>query len=632
VPDFVGRASELALLRARLEDARGGRGQLALLTGEPGIGKTRLAEELGGHAEGAGVGVGWGRASEDEGSPPYWIFRQLIRSAGRPLPDLLTGGVAWKGSAQARFEAFEALAEDLRAAGERAGLLAVLDDLQWADAASLAVLVHLARGIGRSRLMIVATYRDTETTGREALSATLSALARESNLTRIRLVGLTPAEVEQQLTVVSRAPVSPVLARLVSQRSGGNPFFVAELGLLLDTTGRALPDAVLDAVRARLARLSPRCRTLIATAAALGDTLDPAVLAEVTARPVAEILADLDEAVTAGIVSTAEGWRFGHDLIRESVRLDLPTAARLSAHARLAACLQGRPNAAADVSEIAHHWLESLPVGDPVQASVWAERAADQALDQLAWERAAQLYRRARETGAPLTGSDRSRLLRGEGVARLHGGDVNAGSAALTAAAQAAREAGDPVALGEVALAIEGVADPWASFRGEPLAEEALAALPVEDTPLRARLLALQAGEAGFVGGIDPDRVSAEALAMAERLGDGQALRSALRSRQMVRSGPEGVHERLELGDRMLAVGSAETATRSCGAGCGASTPWSCWAASTRPRPNSRRSGRSWSSCGDRSPAGITCAARPRSMWPAADSTTPCPRPRKAWH
>jgi DNA-binding CsgD family transcriptional regulator len=124
--------------------------------------------------------------------------------------------------------------------------------------------------------------------------------------------------------------------------------------------------------------------------------------------------------------------------------------------------------------------------------------------------------------------------------------------------AGAAREVGDPAALGEVALAIEGLSDPWGSFRGGLLAAEALAGLPPEDSPLRARLLALQAGEAGFAGGAQPDRVSAEALAMAERLDAGQVLRSALRSRQMARSGPDGVAERLDLGDRMLALGRAD--------------------------------------------------------------------------
>ncbi len=137
-------------------------------------------------------------------------------------------------------------------------------------------------------------------------------------------------------------------------------------------------------------------------------------------------------------------------------------------------------------------------------------------------------------------------------------GDIQPAGAILNRAAEAAREAGDPYALGTVSLAMEGLSDPWGAFRGDRLAVEALAQLPAEDSPMRARLLALLAGEAGFVGGVDPDEVSAQALAMAERLGDTGVLRSALRSRQMARSGPDGVHERLALADRMLALGQSE--------------------------------------------------------------------------
>lgn len=553
---FVGRARELAQLHLLLDRARAGNGQVVLLAGEPGIGKTRLASELARHADGLGVLVGSGRASEDDG-PPYWIFRQLFTSLGRSLPDAMTGTAG--GEDQERFAFFQAVTEQLRAAGDPSGLVVFFDDLQWADAASLGLFKHLVRGIGPSRLMLVAAYRDTETVGRAALAATLSALAAEPALTRIRLVGLTPAEVERQLVAIATGPVSESQAALVSRRSGGNPFFVAELGRLLDTADDALPDAVLDAVRARLGRLSSDCQVLVATAAALDDTLDPATLCRVMNRPLAEVLGSLDEAAAAGIV-IAEGrrWRFGHDLIRESARLTLSTAARLGAHAKLAALLQDGPAASAHAAEIAHHWLESLPIGDAARASVWAERAADDALAQLAWERAAELYRRARDTGAPLTAVDRSRLLRCEAVAYLRAGNVSAASTELLAAGDAAREAGDAAALGEVALVVEGVADPWESFRGGPVAAEALAGLPPYDTPLRARLLSVVAGEACFDGGPEPDRLSAEALAMAERLGDRGALRSALRARQMVRSSPDGVHERLQLARRMLDLGIAD--------------------------------------------------------------------------
>jgi DNA-binding CsgD family transcriptional regulator len=176
----------------------------------------------------------------------------------------------------------------------------------------------------------------------------------------------------------------------------------------------------------------------------------------------------------------------------------------------------------------------------------------------LAWEQAAELYRRALEIGAPLAAGERARLLLRHATALTRNGDIQPAGEVLARSAEAARAAGDPHALGAVALALEGLSDPWGNFSGERLAAETLALLPDQDSPLRARLLALVGGEAGFVGGADSDRFSAEALAMAERLEDTEVLRSALRSRQMARSGPDGVHERLELAERMFALGEAE--------------------------------------------------------------------------
>lgn len=554
--DFVGRAREVEQLVARLDEARSGRGRLVLITGEPGIGKTRLAQEAGVRAAAAGVPVAWGRASDDEGSPPYWIFRQIVRALGGTLPPSLAEGDTTADSATARFEAFEAVADRLRDAAEPDGLLVVLDDLQWADAASLALLVHAARGMSRSRLLLVATYRDTETGGREALTSALAALAHEAGQTRVRLVGLPTADVQRQLELATGDAVSSDVAAVVSRRTGGNPFFVNELAPLLESD--TLPDGVLDTVRARLARLSGCCRELIATAAALGSELAPPELAAVTDRPVEVVLGALDEAVAAGLLVRGDGWRFRHDLIREAARVDLPTATRVGAHARMAAWLAARPDAAERATEIAHHWLASLPVGEPRAAVEWAERAGDQALDRLAWEQAADLYRQALDVGVPLSPGERGRLLLRQATALTRNGDIRPAGAILTRAAQAARDAGDPHALGAVSLAMEGLSDPWGDFRGDRVAAEALAQLPDEDSPMRARLLALLAGEAGFVGGVDPERVSGEALAMAERLGDTQVLRSALRSRQMARSGPDGVYERLELAERMYALGRSE--------------------------------------------------------------------------
>lgn len=555
--DLVGRARESELLATLLDQAVSGRGRVVLIAGEPGIGKTRLAQEIAMRAEAAGVRVSWGRASDDEGSPPYWIFRQTARALGTALPSALTEGGTESDSAAARFEAFEEFTERLGKIAEPRGLLVVLDDLHWADAGSLGLLVHLARGMAETRLMLVATYRDTEIGG-AAPTAALAALAHEPGHTRIRLAGLPPPDVRRQLELVTGREVPAGVAAAVSRRTGGNPFFVNELAPLLGADTSTLPDGVLDSVRVRLARLTGQSRELVCTAATLGDELDPVALAAVTDQPVEVVLGALDEAGGAGLLTHAAGWRFRHDLIREAARASLPTAARAVAHARLAAWLTDRSDAVERAAEIAHHWLAALPVGEPRQAVEWAELAGDRALAGLAWEQAADFYRRALAVDVKLPPGDRVRLLLRHSTALIHNGDIRTAATLLARSAEIARAADDPYALGAVALAMEGMSDPWDTFTGERLAAEALARLPTEDSPLRVRLLALRAGEAGFTGGGDCDRISAEALAMARRIGDGAVLRSALRARQMARSGPDGVRERLDLADQMLVLGAAE--------------------------------------------------------------------------
>src|SRR5262249_20194992 len=144
------------------------------------------------------------------------------------------------------------------------------------------------------------------------------------------------------------------------------------------------------------------------------------------------------------------------------------------------------------------HLLESLPAGDAALAAAWAERAADAAMRQLAWEDAAAFYARALRAGSGQDPADRARLLRGLGLAQLRGFELTAARGTLREAAEAARAAGDPALIGDVALAMEGYTDPaWVTF-GKQLCDEALAALPAADSPLRARLLARRAAEATF--------------------------------------------------------------------------------------------------------------------------------------
>lgn len=578
---FIGRAPELAVLAAQIGAAGRGQGGVVLVGGEPGIGKTRLCEEAAARAAAAGMPCVRSRAIQDEGCPPYWMFRQVVRDittihepneAQRAdltviAPGPRSRGVPPDGAAERRFQIFESVREFLVDAAADAGLLVVLDDVHWADAPSLRLMRHLATGIGASRLVMLATYRDTETGGRDELSAFLAALAREDAVSRIRLTGLSQDEVACQLASVTGSQVAPDLAAAIGRRTHGNPFFVAELGRLLDSGSDGLPEAVRDTVRARLGALTPGARAVLCAAAVLGASIDPSAVAAVTRRDVAAVLTVLDEAAAAGIVASGGEWHFGHDLIRDTARAELPTADRLATHARMADHLRGRAGTSPAV--VAYHLLESLPVGDAALAARWAELAAEEAMAQLAWEDAVAFYTRALRAatdqaaaGHGATGhgaAERCRLLRGLGLAQLRSFDLAAGSSTLRAAAGAARAAGDPRLTGEVALAMEGFTDPaWVTL-GKQLCDEALAGLPADDSPLRARLLARRAAEATYQWEPEAGPLSEQALAMAERTGDPQALRSALRARQQARGGPDGVLDRVELGTRMLALGVADS-------------------------------------------------------------------------
>ncbi|PRX68635.1 putative ATPase [Nonomuraea fuscirosea] len=592
---FVGREQELAWIEDRLGAAAAGAGQVLLLAGEPGAGKSRLAEQAAAVAARLGMRCCWGRATDEEGNPAYWPFRQVLRAleqsegaqdgpgGGRDRPEggrdraeggrdrpagLVVPDFGAMNEAESRFRLFEDVSGLLAAGAGKDGLLVVLDDLHWADEASLRLLVYLARGAAAARLAVLAIYRDTEIG--EPLRRTLAALAGEASVTRVRLTGLAESEVGDLLAGVTGWPSPEPVVGAVSRRTRGNPFFVTELARLLggeQGDEAELPAGVRDAVRGRLDRLSAWCGQVVSAAAVLGSAVDPPALAAAAGWEVAEVLDALDEAAAAGILTTARdaraggtGSRFGHDLIREAARLEVGTAQRLTLHRRMAEHLIGRVDAADRTSEVAFHLLESLPAGDAALAAAWAERAAEQAMAQLAWEEAAALYGRAVAVAgdAALSGPDRCRLLLARARAQVRAYDMVEARRSLLAAVDLAREAGDARTVGEAAMIMEGVSDFVWDDVGAALYAEALAGIPEQDSVLRARLLAQYAVSHAWSSPGEAETRSAEALAMAERVGDRRAVKEALRARQLARSGPDGVTDRLALGDRMLAMGEAD--------------------------------------------------------------------------
>ena len=251
---FVGRQREMAELTAALEDALGAQGRLVMLAGEPGIGKTRTAQELAAQAEALGAQVFWGRCFEEEGAPPYWPWVQPIRSyvqkqgqaqlllemgpgaadIAEIIPEVRQKLADLKPPStlepeQARFRLFDSFTTFLKNAAQSQPLLLVLDDLQWADRSSLLLLEFLARVIESSPLLVVGTYRDVEVSRRHPLSQTLGSLIREQGFLRVQLPGLAEPEVEQLILMAAAVSPSPGLSATIHQRTEGNPLFVTEI-------------------------------------------------------------------------------------------------------------------------------------------------------------------------------------------------------------------------------------------------------------------------------------------------------------------------------------------------------------------------------------------------------------------
>lgn len=576
LPEIVGREHELAMIDAALRGALAGQGQVLLLSGEPGIGKTRLAQYASARAAELRMRCCWGRAGEQSAAPPYWPIRQIVRDvvddeviaglgpAGADLaqvaPEAAGGWAAVGKPGEDRFAAFEAVTGALIAMSRAGGALVVLDDVQWADPGSIALLGHLVRGIDDARLAVVLTVRDTEPVDRPELATLLAELSREPSVRRLPLRGLTASEVARQLSSVAGRRLDTGTAALVGRRTQGNPFFVRELGLLLRQRAGAageLPEAVRVAVDHRLERLPAGAAQFVAAAAVLGEPGDPAALAAVTGLSLPAVLEAVDVATRAGILQQG---RFSHDLVAEVARTRLGTHQRLRLHARMAAYLAARADAPERAAQVAHHWLASLPVGEVREAVGWTERAAERATALMAWEEASTLLQRAAAaatSGDEIGPAARRRLLQTQAVAQLRAYDVAGAFEAVRAAAGIARGVHDAVGLAEAALTLEGFSDPTRYDEPRALCEQALAALPAVEERLRARLLArlavhLQLAESHP----DAEDVSARALRAAEHLGEPEVLTAALHARQLLRSGPDGVAERWTLGGRLLALGT----------------------------------------------------------------------------
>jgi len=601
-PVLVGREAELADLLPLLDQALAGNGRLALIAGEAGIGKTRLADEVAEAARQRGLLVLWGRCWDVGGAPAYWPWVQVFRSyaqdtapevlraemgGGAPdiaqmlpelreqLPDL--PGMITTDSEGDRFRLFDSLVAFLRRAAKRRPLVLVLDDLHVADASSLLLLQFVAAGVGDAALLMLGTHRLEAFEHDHPWSRARAELVRMPGSRSIVLGGLSAAHVRELIEQTAGRAAPEGVVQAVASETEGNPFFVVEVVKLLAAEGALeqgadgarrlpVPEGVRAVIARRLSHLSKDCLGALSLASVIGRDFDTGVLEAVSERRHEELLDVLDEAFAAGVLEEAPGsagrFRFAHALIRETLYDELTPPKRAGFHRRVGTALEELYATSPEpLAELAHHFYEAARAGEAAKAIAYSRAAAERAAALTAYEEAIRFYRMALELSTPATAGVESscELLLGLGDVQARAGEAAESRTTFLEAAAAARELPSPEHLARAALGYGG-RFVWEAARGDlhlvPLLEEALATLPSTDSPLRARLLARLAG-GPLRDEVVRDRrnaLSREAVEIARRLGEPATLGYALDGRHAAVWWPENLEERLSIATELIRV------------------------------------------------------------------------------
>lgn len=528
---FLGRWREVGHLERRLGFARAGEGGVVVVAGEAGIGKTRLAREFADRAAAAGALAVWGRSCEIEvGAPAFapWLelLSSLLREAGgqigaQTLREMFSGfrrtstGDISDGapledepSQDLRFHLFERIVDLIRAAGTVSPepgapddsvrpVLIVIDDVQWADSASLLLLRYVARMCHALPLLLVVTY-DSEAPKRSAqLADTLISVEREPGASRLDLAGLTESDVQELTSLVLGTRDARVvrLAERVHRQTGGNPFSVQEVLRMVRAAGPwtdsadEVPATVRDVVEGRLTRLSDIAQQVLRVASVLGSEFDAEVLERVAQVVGRDLDGALDEAERANFIEPSESvrhYRFVHAITRGAVYAGFTSRSRTRVHRAVAEVLEVEYGAGVvlHAGELAHHFGE---VGDTERALRYRLEAGEQARAATAWEEAACHY----QVAAGLLGLEEDRRHEAEVLFslgrcwRLAGAPRSAWQA-LMRALSAFEELGEGVWAARAAL--EALRIPASSAHRESLARRGLVALGTADEGLEARL------------------------------------------------------------------------------------------------------------------------------------------------
>jgi DNA-binding CsgD family transcriptional regulator/tetratricopeptide (TPR) repeat protein len=579
---FVGRATELEKLRTLMPRAAGERRRVALLAGEPGAGKSRLAREFAGQAAREGALVLYG-ACDAVVRTPYGPFvealehlvrvtevaqlRVALGAGGGELTRLLPDLSARVGELLQPVEAdpdterhrlHTAVADLLANISHARPILLVLEDGHWADATTLLLLRHLARSVWSARLLILATFRDSEADVPAELSETLADLRRSDDVVRMRLAGLSGAEVSDLVSRVAGSDPDPddselhELAATIHDLTAGNAFLVCELWRAVVETGivevaggqvrvtRPLtelgtPESVREVVNQRLSRLAARTIELLELAAVAGPEfeLEPVRRAAGIAEP--ELLAALEEAVGSGMIeeipSQRLACRFTHEIVRRALYDRLSRLRRAELHLRVGEALE-RAGVGSDraLVDLAHHFGAAAPFGGAKRAIDYNLRAARAASAALAFDDAATRLRAAIEIG--IEGEpERAGALLELGAASHRAGKATDALEAFASATEIARALDSAELLARAAIGYEDACWRPGVIRRDAveLLEEALATVDDRNDELRIDLLAGLARALDFAGERERGALVREnAVALARRHEDRAGLAKIL--------------------------------------------------------------------------------------------------------